>query len=374
MSENNMNEQERRIEREERPIPEWARVDENEGRRPKKQKPGKKEGSSNGGSGSGKKPIGAQTVLRALGVVVIIACCAFITIKVSKGDAGKPSGGTDTPDIPPVQVQRAKNPVLGNSLTALAAKTGSNTNYPAGIQERFKYLYSINPDLIGWIKIANSSIDMPIYQTSNNSYYLDKDIYRKYYLYGVCFMDRRNSAVNFSRNTILYAHNGHDEYLFAELLHYREIDYYKAHPVIEMSTLYKDYKYKVIACFVTSWKPEDDNGYRFNYIYPDMSNANFTSYINQLRDHSIIDTNVDVNENDKILTLSTCTREMDTPSYHVSDARFVVVARLVRDGESADVDVGGAQLNTSVRYPQLWFDVNGKTNPFKGASRWYPEA
>lgn len=371
MSDNNMNEQERRIEREERPVPEWARVDESEGKKPRKEK---KQRSGGSGGSNGKSQISIQTVIRAVGAVVIIACCAFITIKVSRGEAGKPSDGLPGPDTQnPVQAQRAEYSALGNSLTAISAKQGASTAYPEGIQERFKYLYSINPDLVGWIKIANSSVDMPIYQTKNNSYYLDKDIYGKYYLYGTCFMDRRNSIVNFSRNTILYSHNGHDEYLFAELLRYRELDYYKAHPVIDVSTIYKDYKYKVIASFVTSWNPNDDNGYRFNYIYPTMSNANFMSYITQLRDHSIIDTTVDVNETDKILTLSTCTREMDTSSYRVEDARFVVVARLVRDSESADVDVSAAKLNTSVRYPQLWFDVKGGTNPFKNASRWYPE-
>ena len=78
--------------------------------------------------------------------------------------------------------------------------------------------------------------------------------------------------------------------------------------------------------------------------------------VEQMQVRSIINTPVDVQPGDELLTLSTCTYEFD-------DARLVLVARKVRDGESASVDVGSATLNPKPLYPQIWYDKKGGTPP-----------
>ena len=87
------------------------------------------------------------------------------------------------------------------------------------------------------------------------------------------------------------------------------------------------------------------------------------NYIEEIKKRSLYDTGVDVNPTDKLLTLSTCCKDFD-------DARLVVVARLVRPGESADVDVSRATVNSNPRYPQAWYNKKGKTNPYKNAFQW----
>ena len=66
---------------------------------------------------------------------------------------------------------------------------------------------------------------------------------------------------------------------------------------------------------------------------------------------------------DKLLTLSTCSHEFD-------DARLVVVARLVRPGESSETDTSLASLNASVHYPQVYYSKKKQTNPYANAPRW----
>ena len=78
---------------------------------------------------------------------------------------------------------------------------------------------------------------------------------------------------------------------------------------------------------------------------------------------SLYDTGVDVLPSDKILTLSTCSHEFE-------DARFVVVARLVRQGESEEVDVSRASVNSNPRYPQAYYDKKKQKNPYVNASQW----
>ena len=48
-----------------------------------------------------------------------------------------------------------------------------------------------------------------------------------------------------------------------------------------------------------------------------------------------------------------------------TNARCVLVARLIRDGESEEVDPSLATVNENPRYPQIWYDKYKKANPYK---------
>ena len=240
-----------------------------------------------------------------------------------------------------------------------------NVKFPEGIQLKYARLYALNQDTVGYITIPNTNIDFPIVKGKDNAYYLKHDFYKKPTNFGNPFMDYRNHIRTLDRNTILYGHNMRDGTVFAQLLNYKTLDGYKKAPVVQFNTIFKDYKWKVIAAFHTNADEEQDNGYVFNYIEPDMSTTSFVGYIQQIRQRSLFTTDVDIKASDKILTLSTC-------AYEFKNDRFVVVARLVRDGENANVDVSKAQMNSNPRYPQAWYDKHGKKNPYKNAAHWYP--
>lgn len=246
-------------------------------------------------------------------------------------------------------------------------------DFPQGIQDKYKLLYAQNQDFAGWLTIPNTSIDMPVYQDSNNSYYLKHDNYDTYTKYGTLFMDMYNDPLNLTRNTTIYGHNFDNKLLFDELHNYQDPEFFKQSPVIEFNTLYKDYKWKVIAAFHTNGESEGDNNYLFYYIASSFGNNSFMKYYDEIQQRSYIHTGVDVQPTDKVLTLSTCTYFFDRNGA-LENARFVVVARLVRDGESEEVDVNKVTVNDNVRYPQLYFDVFGGTNPWRNASKWVPES
>ena len=69
-------------------------------------------------------------------------------------------------------------------------------------------------------------------------------------------------------------------------------------------------------------------------------------------------TEVEVNADDQIVVLSTCTGKS---SAHVKDGRLLVVARRVRDGESATVDTSTIVKNTDVIMPYYWYINQNKT-------------
>ena len=79
------------------------------------------------------------------------------------------------------------------------------------MQEKFKHLYAVNNDVVGWLTIPNTRTDTPILHATKaqggNDYYLRYNYYHKYTEFGDPFMDYRNNEKELSRNTILYGHN-----------------------------------------------------------------------------------------------------------------------------------------------------------------------
>ena len=179
---------------------------------------------------------------------------------------------------------------------------------PDGMMAKYAYLYALNQELVGWISVPNSGIDVQVVQSPNNTDYLKKDFYGNYSRYGCPFMDYRNDPKYLNQNTIIYGHHMSDGLVFAELSKYKTLDGFLESPIINYDTLYKSYKFKVYAAFITNSREQDDNGYIFNYTVTSFgSTENFDSYIKALDERKLYTTGVDINSSDKLITLSTCT-------------------------------------------------------------------
>lgn len=241
------------------------------------------------------------------------------------------------------------------------------TDFPAGMQLRFAELFVTNKDFVGWLTLPGTEIDLPVVQGKNNAEYLKKSFYGEKSKYGCCFVDSNNDVAKFDRNTVIYGHNMQsDDLMLGPLEKFKSIDGFKAAPLIAFSTLYKDTKWKIYAVFISNGAGNGDNGYIFNYIFRNLSSDGaFSDYINQIDERKLYTTGVDILPGDKVLTLSTCV-------YDFKDARLAVVARMVREGESEDVDVSQATPRKSPRYPQAWYTAKGQTNPYKNAEQWSP--
>lgn len=240
-----------------------------------------------------------------------------------------------------------------------------NTVFPQDIQLKYAKLYATNNDFVGYLEAKGVNLSLPVVQTDNDDTYLEKNFYGQSTKYGCPFVTYRNRIEPLDLNTIIFGHHMNDKTIFGALDNYKSIDGFKSAPVITFNTIYKNYKWKVIAAFITNAEEKDDNGYVFQYYFTTLSTLDrFSAYLNELAQRSLYDTGVDVLPTDKLLTLSTCSHEFE-------DARFVVVARLVRPGESAEVDTSKATINSNPRYPQAYYTAKKLTNPYYDAARWY---
>ena len=246
----------------------------------------------------------------------------------------------------------------------LLKKENPDINFPANIQLKYAKLYAENQDFVGYLSAENTYIDFPIVKGADNDEYIEKNFFGEYTKYGCPFMSSENNIENLDMNTVIYGHHMRDGSLFATLDQYTTLEGYKEAPVITFNTLYQDFSFKVFAVMITNILPEDDNNYVFNYYWTNLnSGLNYTAYLNQLSQRSLYDTGVNVLPTDRLLTLSTCYSEFE-------DARLVVVARLVRPGESTAVDTDKAVENPNPRFPQAYYDEHKLTNPYKNAYKW----
>lgn len=239
-----------------------------------------------------------------------------------------------------------------------------NVNFPNGILCDYALHYANNPQTVGYIKIEGTKIDTPVVQADNNKYYLNHDFYGNATSYGAVFASYKNSFEPFDRNTLLYGHNMNDGSRFAALLNYKSLDYFKKHPTIQYDSLFEKHTWKIYAVVVTNGSTDSDNGYFFDFTFNHCSDACYEEYIEEIDKRKLYDTGVDLLPTDTIVTLCTCTYEYD-------DARLLVIARMVRDGESPEVDTSLASMkDTPVKYPDSYYS-NPSDNPYKNDKKFF---
>ena len=235
---------------------------------------------------------------------------------------------------------------------------------PEGMNLKYAYLYAMNQDLIGWLRIGNTNLDVQVVQSEDNDFYLRRDFYKKSSRYGCPYLDYRNDAKELDDNTVIYGHHMPDGLMFSNLDRYKTLEGYKEAPIIEFNTLYDTYYFKVFAAFVTNSQVNEDDGYIFNFTVSDFATEEkFIGFIEEVRLRSIINTDITVQPDDRLITLVTCT-------YDFNEARLVVMGRMVRENEDTTVDTSTASLNPSPRYPQAWYDAKGLTNPYIDTEKW----
>lgn len=238
----------------------------------------------------------------------------------------------------------------------------SNPNGQRDEEERllqFKDLLAANNHVKGWIK--DSTMDYVVLQSSksNPEYYLFKDFFGDYYKAGSLFLDHRSSVEAPSQNFVIHGHNmiSTPEKMFHYIKFYKDVSYYKKHPIISFDTLYEEADYKVFAIIKTTPKVKKD--YFFEYRQSSFKDASdFLNFVYQIRIRSlIIVDDVDINENDTLLTLSTCSYEVD------NDYRTVVFARKIREGESSKVNMKTVKVNKNPLYCDDYYKQNGGKAP-----------
>lgn len=173
-------------------------------------------------------------------------------------------------------------------------------------------------DAKAWLKVPGTTIDTPIFQSTDNVRYYRNDRDDKKTKWGESYLDYRCdiNSIGSSANIVVYGHNTETDTHFTPLLNYKKEEFYKKHPYIEFATEKGTFKFQVFSVYVTDTS--------FFYIDTNFNNlTEYTNFIKSIKNKSRYDTTVSIESSDTILTLSTC-------DYSIKDGRFVVHAKLVK--------------------------------------------
>lgn len=165
----------------------------------------------------------------------------------------------------------------------------------------FNKLKEQNNETIAWLKVNNTNVEYPVVKADNNSFYLNHSFDKSKNSAGWIFADYRNKFDNTDKNIIIYGHNMRDNSMFGSLKNILNSDWYDNEENVNI-TLYTESE-KCIYKVFSVYKIESED----YYIKTEFSNdSEFEKFIKTLKKRSIKDFNIDVSQDDNILTLSTC--------------------------------------------------------------------
>lgn len=182
----------------------------------------------------------------------------------------------------------------------------------------FTELLNQNPDTVGWIHLNNTDIDYPVVKAQDNDFYLTHAFDKTYNAAGWIYADYRNRCDDTDTNLIIYGHNRLNDNMFGTLENVLSNPWLsdENNHYIHFSSINKSHIYSIFSAFICT---SDDS---INYLRTGFSsNADFTQYINDLKKLSSYDFNVNLTEDDKIITLYTC--------HGLNNERLIVCGKLI---------------------------------------------
>lgn len=180
----------------------------------------------------------------------------------------------------------------------------------------FNSLIAKNNDTVAWISLNGTNINYPVVQATDNDYYLYHAYDHSDNQAGWVFMDYRNDPIEFSKNTVIYGHGMNNNTIFGTLRYITENWWYNNpdNHIVKLSTPTENTLWQVFSVYTI---PEETY-----YIQTDfIDNNTYKEFLSKLQARSIYNFNASVNENDKIITLSSC---------YNNDLRVVLHAKLIK--------------------------------------------
>ena len=182
----------------------------------------------------------------------------------------------------------------------------------------FKTLKEQNPDTIAYLKVNNTKIDYIVVKTKDNSYYLKHNFEKKWNIAGWIFGDYHNRFDGTDDHLVIYGHDTKDGSMFGTLKNVLNKDWYENPDNYQVTLVTEkgNYKYQVFSTY--SIEQED------YYINTEFYSAKeFSDFVKTIKSRSIYNYGTEVNENDKILTLSSCLGD--------GSKRVVLHAKLIKE-------------------------------------------
>lgn len=208
-----------------------------------------------------------------------------------------------------------------------------------------------NVKTVAWLRVQGTNIDTPIINSA-----VDTDIDsidKKNFLWNEDTVENHYNQVKIMGHNILnlsaVPEIGNKIFTkFEDLMAFTYEDFVKENKYIQYTVGNENYIYKIFAVLY-------DQSYNLDlYHKGDYTKEEMKYYLERIAKKNLYNFDVDVDENDKIICLITCTR-----LYGVLDKRqFMVVGRLLRPNEK----ITNYAVETTANYKEIEKIMKGETN------------
>ncbi len=179
------------------------------------------------------------------------------------------------------------------------------------LQDAARNLTDACPDAVGWLYLPDTNINYPLMQGEDNEFYLHHAYDGSHLSAGSVFLDCRCSPNFMNPINVVYAHNMKNGSMFAGLLNFKNSEYFESHRCGWLSTADKVYRIDFFSLAVADWHDSIYDG-----------SQPVSNWMNRIQNLSQIFERISYDENDKFISLSTCSSEFQ-------NARTVLTGRLV---------------------------------------------
>lgn len=192
-----------------------------------------------------------------------------------------------------------------------------NPSIQSGIENnKYLKLKEKNSDFVGWITVDGTNIDYPVMQTPEDpEFYLRHNFNKEDDPYGVPFA-ASSSSIPDGDNIIIFGHNTRHDTMFSELKKFTSPKFCEENHSIMFNTLTTSDVYDVIMVFKIS---ESDTKKFPYYKYTSFDNITAKKYLSKAAQYEIWSNNKTINNDTKLLTLSTC-------EHTLKNGRLVIIA------------------------------------------------
>ncbi len=235
---------------------------------------------------------------------------------------------TPVPTDTPAPTDTTPEETAAPAVTETPAPTSTPEPTPVAVPNPYTESFLANSDMAGWLLIPGTNIDYPIMWTpEDENYYLYRAFDKSDNVNGSLILDTDSSLNPLTTNLIIHGHNMKSGAMFGNLTDYESKDYYEDHKQIILYTEECQRNYEIIAVFRSQVYKKSDDVFKFYKFFQADTQEEFDDFYQNIKKLSAYDTGVTAQFGDRFITLSTCV-------YHVTNGRFVVVAKEIEPGET----------------------------------------
>ncbi len=246
----------------------------------------------------------------------------------SPKDTGSPNDSSGNEDSSDTGLPSENDGQTDAEATPSPAPTPSPEPTPEPVSHPYADAFLDNEDTAGWLQIPGTNIDYPIMWTPRDeNYYLYRAFDGSENVNGCLILDTDSCINPLSTNLIIHGHNMKSGAMFGNLTDYEDESYFEEHRRIILYTEECQRNYEVVAVFRSQVYKKTDNVFKFYKFFQADTQEEFDDFYKNIKKLSMYDTGVTAEFGDHFITLSTCV-------YHVTNGRFVVVAKEVEPGDT----------------------------------------